>query len=93
MTADRRESNASMTELLTRYTTLTARVSMTREEVEDEIHTAVWREDWEDVLRLVALLPDGPSNEKACECLTLAIQKAPCANISISTRRPDGPQI
>ena len=66
-----------MTALLTRYATLTATVSMTQEEVEEQLHVEVWRNDWEEVLRLLALLPEPPSRRAASECLTLAVQKAP----------------
>lgn len=71
------ETKASVTTLMQRWDTLKVVVSMTQEELEDQLHHEVWRSDWEAVLELLRIARDGVSRARANECLTLAVQKAP----------------
>lgn len=71
------EVNPPMTALLRRYATLTAAASMTREELEEQLHAEVWREDWEEVLRLLRLAQNGVSYGAAKECIARAVAAAP----------------
>lgn len=71
-----RETNPNLTALLQRVVTLPVTVAMTREELEDQLHTEVWRSDWQEVIRLLELARGEVSRKAANECATLAVQKA-----------------
>lgn len=71
------ETTSNMTTLIQRFATLQVAVSMTQEELEDQIHAEVWRSDWDEVLRLLGLTKGVVSRDAARECILLAVQKAP----------------
>lgn len=86
-----RETNPNMTALMQRIVTLQATVSMTQEELEDLLHTEVWRSDWQEVIRLLRLTKGTVSRKAANECATLAVQKAGVEEVSaILDLLPDG---
>lgn len=72
-----RETNPNMEALVQRLATLQATVSMTQEELEDQLHAEVWRSDWQEVIRLLELARGSVSRKAANECAILAVQKAP----------------
>ena len=71
-----RETNSNMTTLIQRFATLQVVVSMTQEELEEQLHAEVWRNDWQEVIRLLGLAKGTVSRKAANECATLAVQKA-----------------
>jgi hypothetical protein len=77
-----RETNPNMTTLIQRFATLQVAVSMTREELEDQLHAEVWRSDWQEVIRLLGLAKGAVSRKAANECAILAVQKAGVEEIS-----------
>ena len=45
-------------------------------DLEDQLHTEVWRSDWQEVIRLLALAGGVVSRRAANECAVLAVQRA-----------------
>jgi len=81
------ETKSPMTTLIQRYATLQAVVSMTQEELEDQLHAEVWRGDWQEVLRLLGLAREGVSRVAARECITRAVQTAPTEMVAALLER------
>lgn len=77
-----RETNPNMTTLMQRFATLQVAVSMTQEELEDQLHAEVWRSDWQEVIRLLEAAKGAVSRKAANECAVLAVQKASVGEVS-----------
>lgn len=77
-----RETNPNMTTLIQRFATLQVAVSMTQEELEDQLHAEVWRSDWQEVIRLLEAAKGAVSRKAANECAVLAVQKASVGEVS-----------
>ena len=71
-----RETNPNMTTLLQRFAALPVTESMTQGELEERLHSEVWRGDWQEVIRLLRLADGYLSREAARECAVLAVQEA-----------------
>jgi len=78
-----RETNPNMTTLIQRFATLQVAVSMTQEELEDQLHAEVWRGDWQEVIRLLELARGAVSRGAANECAVLAVQKASVEEVAV----------
>jgi len=76
------ERTANLSTLMQRFATLRVTVSMTREELEDQLHAEVWRSDWQEVIRLLGLADGDLSRGAANECAVLAVQKAGAEELS-----------
>ena len=77
-----RETNSNLTTLVQRMATLQVATPLTQEELEDQLHTEVWRSDWQEVIRLLSVAKGGVSRKAANECAILAVQKAGVEEIS-----------
>jgi len=85
------ETNPKMAALLQCVASLQATVSMTQEELEDQLHAEVWRSDWQEVIRLLELAGGTVSRKAANECAVLAVQRASVNEVAtVLTLLPEG---
>ena len=69
-------TEAAFAALLERCREVTNGAPLTREEMEEQLHTEVWRNDWDEVLRLLDWFPGSVSRKAAGECLSRAVHTA-----------------